>query len=132
METSIRNYKNIIGDGKTPNKYFVSISNDYMYVHTEDYHSMIDWIGDLIPSFKSKGKMFKAFTTYHEAKSFCDDMYIGQTIDGIIVNRITIEDRLTGELYEKTKLFNPLTASIREEENEDIGFTQKKLLEQFI
>jgi hypothetical protein len=112
----------MISDGKLPNIYWVSISNDYNYIHD----GSVDWIGDLIPSFKSKGKTFpKGFQSYKDAKGFCD-WALGLQIDGITVNRINIEDRLTGELYEKTMIFNPQTGQSVEDEWEDIGFSVRR------
>lgn len=115
-------YKNLIGDGKLPNRYWVSISNDYSYIHD----GSVDWIGDIIPSFKSKGKTFpNGFDTYKLAKSFAD-FALGLRVDGITVNRINIEDRLTGELYEKTMIFDPETGISVEDEREDISFSVKR------
>lgn len=128
MKKTTYNYKNRIGDGKTPNLYYVQISNDYSYVQ----EGCIDWIGDIIPSFKSSGKMLACFDIYAEAKSLCDDMYLGQEIEGITVNRINIEDRLSGELYEKTLVFDPAKGTSFEHEHEDVRFTAKKLGESFV
>lgn len=123
-----KTYRDKIGDGLLPNLYWASYANDYEYLHDRNY---IDWIGHLIPSFKSKGKTIaKPFKTYAAAKRFCDyEFTLGKEYQGVIVNRVNIEDRLSGELYEKTRLFIPKTATIIEEDREDTDFTEEKMAE---
>jgi hypothetical protein len=121
-------YKNLIGDGKLPNLFWVSLSNDYSYSHKEKYKNgemcCIDWIGDIIPTFKSKGKTFaKPFVFYVLAKAFCDGFQLGERADGFIVNRINIEDRLSGQVYEKTRIFNPTDCTVEEDEQEDVQWS---------
>jgi hypothetical protein len=119
-------YRDKIGDGQLPNLYWVSLSNDYSYLHDGN---MVDWIGDLIPSFKSKGKTIaRPFKTYIGARRFCDDLLLGEN-NGykFIVNRINIEDRLTGQLYEKTWLFILETGERREDIYGDTSFTETRL-----
>jgi len=122
-----KTYRDKIGDGQLPNLYWVSVSNDYSYVHDGNY---LDWIGDLIPGFKSIGKTIaKPFKTYAAAKRFCDyEFPLGERCEfGFIVNRINIEDRLTGQVYEKTQVFNPDVAKITDWESEDTGFTKDEM-----
>lgn len=120
-----KSYKDKIGDGQLPNLYWVSLSNDYEYLH--DGNS-IDWIGDLFP-FISKGKTIRRpFKTYAAAKRFCDyELTLGETYQGIVVNRINIEDRLSGELYERTRLFYPETAEMTDYISENVRFTAEKI-----
>jgi len=122
------NYKQQIGDGNLPNKYWVRVSNDYSYKTGNE----INWIGDLIPTFKSKGfTIAKPFKTYQGAKAYCDSLVLGAKISHngkmYIVGRINIEDRLTGELYEYTTLFNPETGQSEDLEYEDYNFTQRAM-----
>lgn len=50
--------------------------------------------------------------------------------DGIIVNTVSIEDRLSGQLYEKSQIFNPKgRGKMREEVREDTKFTETKMRE---
>ena len=122
-----KTYRDKIGDGQLPNLYWVSVSNDYSYVHDGYY---IDWIGDIIPSFKSIGKTItKPFKTYAAAKLYCDyEFTLGEKCDfGFIVNRINIEDRLSGGVYEKTQVFNPNVAKITGWKSEDIEFTKEEM-----
>lgn len=124
-----KTYKDLIGDGKLPNRYWVSLSNDYSYVRTEKGANYIDWIGNIIPSFKSKGKTIaKPFKTFRGALDFCNRLILGENNGfNFVVNRINIEDRLSGQVYEKTFIFNPETAKIREDENNDSQYTQKAM-----
>lgn len=125
-----KTYKDLIGDGKTPNLYWVSLSNDYSYSHQiAGFGTCIDWIGDKIKDFKSKGKTIaKPFKTYREAKDFCDKLVLGDNNGfNFIVNRINIEDRLSGELYERTRVFHPETAQMEDWESESINFTKNEM-----
>lgn len=120
------NYKNLIGDGKLPNLFWVCLSNDYLYHHSGN---CLDWIGDLLKDgFKSVGITIKnPFETYEEAKRFCDGLYLGMKYDKFILNRINIEDRLSGEVYEKTKVFDLYSGDFQHEfENESIEFSIKR------
>jgi hypothetical protein len=96
--------RDMIGDGKTPNKYWVSVSSDYAYNHIdEDGVSCIDYIGDIVKGWEtkySKGEMVGMFSNYEDALGCANSFYIGQKYNGFTINRITIEDRLSGEVYE--------------------------------
>ncbi len=117
-----------IGDGKLPNKYWVSVSNDYYYFNTEN--GAFDWIGDL-KLFKSEGKTIAKFNTYQEASEYIDEqLYLGMEYDGMTVNNISIEDRLSGEVYQQTREFYPVKAYVQDYQiREDLGFTKKKMAE---
>jgi hypothetical protein len=128
MKSPAQLAREILGDGKLPNKYFLSLSNDYLYYDGESSN----WIGDLIKNFRSKGGTIAVFDTYAEAKEAADGYSLGNIMTELgmsfTVNRVTIEDRLSGELYEHTKTFFPAAGKIiDEEEHEDLRFTQKKL-----
>lgn len=111
-----------IGDNKLPNKYWVSICEDYYIV--ED--SSLNWISEK-NFFKPKYKELGIFKTYTEAKELAENIILGNGSYGLIANVVTIEDRITGQLYERIKVFNPLRASIYEEVFEDLKFTEKRL-----
>jgi hypothetical protein len=122
----LKSYRDKIGDGQFPNQFWVALSNDYQYFHDDN---MVDWIGDLLPSFKSKGRTIrKPFKTYKAAREFCGGLVLGE-VNGekFIVNRITIEDRLSGELYQKTRTFYPDTAEIEDDETSYLKFTREKM-----
>lgn len=124
-----KSYKDKIGDGKFPNQYWVSVSNDYLYTR---HKNCLDWIGELIPTFKSEGKtIVKAFKTYAAAKRYCDyNFTLGHLcVFGFVVNWISIEDRLTGELYWNTRVFDSKIAMVEDREHEDVSFTKDKMEE---
>jgi len=109
-----------VGDGKLPNKYWVSICNDYYYFNKEN--DVWDWIGDL-DLFESEGKTIKAFTTFKGALNWIEEnLYLGMDYDGIKINTITIEDRLSGEVYSHIRHFNPEDGSI----SDDSPYTDTK------
>lgn len=63
-----------IGDGNLPNKYWVSISNDYTYFNPETQG--YDWISDL-KLFNVESKTIKVFTTYKNALTFAtENLYL--------------------------------------------------------
>ena len=115
----------MVGDGQLPNKYFVSINTGYYILGPEG----LDWIDDHLPLMKDKqqSKTLEAFDSYAEAKELAESFALGDKAEGITVNSITIEDRISGEVYHKTKVFDPETCSVHDDENEDIQFTQEKL-----
>lgn len=116
-----------IDDGKLPNKYWVSIHEDY-YIMTE--LGALEWISNYLKDFKPKGKTFLPVTTYKYAREIADDYCLGMEEDGIIVNTVTIEDRLSGQLYEKSQSFSPSNKTkMHEEEYEDTRFTETKMRE---
>lgn len=123
-------YKNIIGDGKLPNKYFLFVSNDYSYIHDKGEDGIVvDWIGDLIKGFESKGDFIGMFDSYKEAKEKAEEFYLGMHYGGYTINRITIEDRLSGELFECTKVFSPMDGDMSEDLREDTSFTEETMEE---
>jgi len=102
--------REMVGDGKKPNKYWVSISSDYSYQHEDDDGvSCIDYIGDIIKDWEkkfSKGKMIGMFSSLEKAMDYVNDLCIGEKYEGFTVNRITIEDRLCGQVYESELVLN--------------------------
>ena len=118
----------LIGDGQTPNKYWVSISSNYYYLND----GVLDWISDK-ELFKDKGATIKVFTTYQGARKFIDEeLFLGMTYDDIKVNCITIEDRISGELYEHTRMLDFESAEFEDHQSEDLKFTMDKLKEKDI
>lgn len=115
-EKSVFNIKKFateqIGDGKTPNKYWVSISEDYLVnnKNTNEFNPISEF-----RKGKYQGKTLKEFNNYEEAKQFADSLEIGSWKEGMEVNSIFIEDRLAGEVYDRERNWF----------SEDIGFTKK-------
>lgn len=102
-----------IGDGKTPNKYWVSVSDDY-YLHDPKENTMI-WQSESAGR-EAKGKTLRVFKTYEEAKRFADGIELDSKKDGINVSTVSIEDRLSGQVHERT--YNSTT--------EDLKFTMEQ------
>ena len=114
-----------IGDGKTPNRYWVSISEDY-YIFNEEAGGL-DWISDHL-KLKPKFATIEVFPSFRMAKGWVNNnLYPGMKYAGIKANCITIEDRLSGQLFEWVKSFFPEIASVEEEQFEDIRFTEEAL-----
>lgn len=111
-----------IGDGKLPNRFWLSICNDYYYNSGSNSY---DWISDL-KLFTCRSKELAVYKSYEEAKKAADEIYLGQEIDNITVNSIHIEDRLSGEVYEKARYFSPIDGKIWEDEHEDLSFSMKQ------
>ncbi|MCK4545417.1 hypothetical protein KAU43_07750 [candidate division WOR-3 bacterium] len=93
--------KFMVGDSKLPNYYWVSTSNHFYVYHPIDLEMVgIDEIDkDLLDKedrdFQLKGGTVAVFSTYREARDFAEM----QSDDNV-----TIEDRLSGVLYENRKL----------------------------
>ena len=113
-----------IADNKLPNKYWVSICEDY-YI-SED--NCLNWISEK-NLFKPKSITLGIFKTYIDAKDLAESIILGleQQGTGVIANVVTIEDRITGQLYERVKVFIPVRGKIYEECFEDLKFTEKRL-----
>lgn len=101
----------MIGDGKTPNKYWVSVSSDY-YIQ-DPKEGSLDWASD-VKGIDAKGKTLKRFDTYEQARAYANTIELESKIQGIEVNTVQIEDRLTGQVAER---------SIGGHAYEDIKFT---------
>ena len=54
----------LIGDGKLPNIYWVSIGNDYYYYNSEN--GSLDWVNER-DNKKGYYKMIGSYTTYKKA-----------------------------------------------------------------
>ena len=115
-----------IGDGKLPNKYWVSISEDYYYYQPDKDGAYLTWLGDL-DLFEPKGKTIQVFDTYQEAREFVEDIIFDYAHDDIHVNSIFIEDRLSGQVFEKVKAFSPEHGQINTFHEDDVEFTRKEM-----
>jgi hypothetical protein len=89
----------IIGDGQTPNKFFVTVSPYAKVYKNDDYDpemELVDGFEDC--NIDEYTITFGAFDTYEEACEAYDDIeldpYLGQC-------QVVIEDRLTGQIKEK-------------------------------
>lgn len=103
--------REMVGDGKTPNMFWLSVSSDYAYMHKgDDGCAYLDYIGDIFEEWEkkySKGEMVGMYKTFEDAVKVAEeDFYIGMKYNDFTVNRITIEDRLHGEVYESQLVLN--------------------------
>jgi len=122
-----------IGSGELPNKYYVTVSSDYM-VETEP--ATYNWASDQ-GLIKAQGfpSVEKVFDTYKEARAYAEELMDELSPeepheDGF--NSIAIEDHLSGEvfsagLYAK-KVTNPYKYYI--DYHEDVGFTKNEMEKQ--
>lgn len=128
----IRKNDTLVGDGKTPNKYWVTIHEDY-YIQTEP--GTLNWASE-VKSIKVKGKTIAVSSKYKNAKKFLEDEFILSTIHAndtpiseekladIIVRGTTIEDRLSGQVYEYV---SEEFTKLQPFGHEDFGFTKESL-----
>lgn len=109
-----------VGDGKTPNKYFVTISDDYQILKpgTNELVSVNDLFGR-----QGDYKTAAVFDNYKDAKKYVENIIFGRKFDGIEVNSVQIEDRLSGQLYTNDKnheKYEDLHFSINEEKKKGV------------
>jgi hypothetical protein len=109
-----------IGDGKLPNKYWVSVHNNFFY---ESKPGFWDW-ADERDGFKVEGNVVGVFSTYAKARELFDSIPAGEVFDGVLVRGKTIEDRMSGEVAEETGYeVNRLEYM----ETVDLEFTKKEM-----
>lgn len=92
--------KAMIGDGKEPNKYWVTVSSDY-FVYNPAVEGF-DWAGDVYPDHQvGKGETYGPFDTFGEAMQKFEEEVNGlvePTEEGN--HGAIIEDRISGVIYE--------------------------------
>jgi len=128
-ETSYVTVRNI-GDGKFPNLYWVSYTNDY-FILQDNY---FDWASEY-SNFKVTGKTIGPFKTFKKAKERATELAEVYLVErspnpqeqSNDVNFISIEDRLSGEVYSIGIYVTPLRSKVEEEYSLD--FTKKKMRE---
>jgi hypothetical protein len=115
-----------IVDGLLPNRYWVSISDNYYYLNNEagEFNS----IGNLklVPI---KTRMVKTFPAYDTAKYWAEhNLYPGMHYAGIKVNCVTIEDQLSGELFYVTRELSSDDGEVYNyREHADLRFTVEEM-----
>ncbi len=108
-----------VGDGKSPNRYFVSVANDYSYVNEE---GCVDWIGEAIKGFKSRGETVAMFDRYQQAKECAIGLFDSTERDEegyYKINTVYVEDRQVGELFVMSKIINLYTLNCVVETRDD-------------
>jgi len=118
-----------IGDGKLPNKYWVSVSNDFLICKK----GVCDWASDS-KKFKVTGKMVESFNTYNKALHYInDEVLFNDEPKKTGVNFAYIEDRISGEVFSygyhsyssKNDFFKSVEFEL--ESREDYGFTKDEM-----
>jgi hypothetical protein len=110
------NYKNQIGDGKLPNKYWV--------FHYDQKYKRIDngEFKELVPideNEKHEGGLIGEYKTYTEALNAVDNK--------AYYPNVTIEDRISGQVFEQYCIVCECCGKEEWETNDDIGYTKKRL-----
>jgi hypothetical protein len=116
MEGKMKSYKNLIGDGKLPNKYWVfQYDQKYKRVKLEDGSISIDIIKE---DTETKDSLIGEFKTYEEALKAVDKAYLPNVV---------IEDRLSGQVFESMCIQCQECGKEEYESNSDIGYTKKEM-----
>lgn len=93
--------KKMVGDGKEPNKFFVTVSNDYMFL---DANNEIKYYSDAPKEAPVKVEdhieveTFGPFDDFKDAMKKADELDLSETTGP---RYVMIEDRKTGMIYEK-------------------------------
>jgi len=86
------NAPHMVGDGKLPNKYWVSAHNEYQVLKD----GVSDGVSQTEKDFKIKGGTLAVFDTFEEAEIYSRGIPIGIESE---MRALTIEDRISGEVY---------------------------------
>jgi hypothetical protein len=119
-----------IGDGKTPNKYWVSVASDY-YIYDPKEHTL-DWASG-VKGIKTAGKRMKQFDNYEEAKGYADSIELGSKVDGVEANTVSVDDRLSGQVYERSiggHVDESIKFTMEEEKKLGVPSTMHKLVKE--
>lgn len=112
-------------NGLLPNRYRVSISNNYYCLNNET--ARLNSIG-AVKLLPVKERMLKAFPAYDTAKYWAEhNLYLGMHYAGIEINCVTIEDRLSGELFDVTRELVSDGEACDYREHADLCFTFEKM-----
>lgn len=93
--------KKVIGDGKEPNQFFVTSSNDYMYLNSNDEMTSYSDSPKTAPVRAESSievETFGPFESFKDAKKKADDIDLSETTGP---RYVMIEDRKTGMIFEK-------------------------------
>jgi len=113
LDLAKNNPVTMVGDGKTPNLYWVTASTDFNYVHGPKGERMMDHAENLMKwkGIKSEShKKYEAvFSSPKEAYEYAEKLSerMPDTPEPGGIHRINVEDRLSGEVYEKVLIAYP-------------------------
>jgi len=115
--------REMVGDNKAPNRYFVSIHDDYLYFNKESdcWESAGERDGR-----EGEGKTLAVFKTYAGARKLFESIPLGELYGGILVRGKTIEDRLSGEIADEQMRE---VVSFESSESEMLDYTKKAMKE---
>jgi hypothetical protein len=91
----------VVGDGKEPNQFFVTMSNDYMYKNDENelvYYSDSFINAPVKAEDHIETETFGPFEELKDAMKKVDNIDLSETTGPRMV---IVEDRKTGQIYEK-------------------------------
>jgi len=123
--------REMVGDGKLPNLYWVSMSSQF-YTNKGNARNSFDWSGEVYENFPDRFKMFGPFETFHEAKDKLHDLRlehcrIEPEEPWPYYYTVEIEDRFTGTLYSEGWLEHYPNSSW--EVQDDTKYTRKAMEE---
>jgi hypothetical protein len=110
-------YKNIIGDGKLPNKYFV-FQYDQKYKRIKDEDGNIN-IGPVSNDVETKDSFLGEFETFKDALRCVDNK--------AYLPNVVIEDRITGQIFEHLCIVCDCCGKEEYETNRDEKYTKKHM-----
>ena len=108
LTPAVKTAREIVGDDKLPNKYWVSISDQWLTnkankANKESNH--YDWSGDVYKDLPEAYEIYGPFDTFEQATEKFDELQnecdSPENVDSKF-HSVQIEDRLTGTLYEGT------------------------------
>ena len=120
-----------IGDGKFPNKYWVSYTNDYYYYQDGVYN----WASEEL-EFEPDGKTVqKTYDTFTDALAKANEYIakINQDLDYSVppkknqINTVFVEDRLSGEVFMAGIYYRD--GRVTYDQSIDTGYTQGRMKE---
>jgi hypothetical protein len=129
-----------IGDGKLPNLYWVSYTNDYYICRRQrDGGMYCDWISGELGFNATSKTLQKIFKTFKEAMKKANELAERIDEDGDFgsqpkateINYVTIEDRMSGQIYEIGVHYYPESRVDRVEVFSDLDtcFTKQRMKE---
>jgi hypothetical protein len=109
LDLSKNNPVEMVGDGKVPNRFWVTAQTDFAFIHIDAAGICYqDWAEELMKEHGIKSEPLSkhnaVFDDVNEAveyaKELCSDMYSNQEPKPNIINDVMIEDRLCGIIWE--------------------------------
>lgn len=128
-EVNLHNYppKNYVGDGKLPNLYYVTADSGYYY--------LLQYAGESTLIDCTEVKKHECVLKYKEVgvfKKFKDALRIAEHIfDDGDFERVYIEDRLSGEIYELFRYYTVTEVKTFDVKNNTVGDTAFAIYDEY-